>query len=153
AMAISIALESVGLAALVIAPMLARPAEISMTSTIPIPPYTAARTPHASSQRPVTAVSRPCVFCPARKIAPIASSYHDHREAEGSDDLWKDDFRTRTTGVPEGPPMDDPRKQPKPPFEPPPQKARIHEPQINPALLTRRVEPVFPPLARQIRKS
>jgi len=62
AMAISIALESVGLTALVIAPMLARPAEIRMTSTIPIPPYTAARMARAATQRPVTAVRRPCVF-------------------------------------------------------------------------------------------
>jgi len=152
AMAISIALESVGLTALVIAPMLARPAEIRMTSTIPIPPYTAARMARAATRRPVTAVRRPCVFCPAGKIAPIRSS-HDHPEVQGNDDLSKDDFLTRTTGVPDGPPMDDQRNQPKPPFEPLPQKTRIHEPQINPALLTRRVEPVFPPLARQIRKS
>jgi TonB family protein len=152
AMAISIALESAGLTALVIAPMLARPAEIRMTSTIPIPPYTAARAPRASTERPVAAVRRPCVFCPAGKIAPIASS-RDHQEVQGDGDLSKDDFLTRTTGVPDGPPMDDKGKQPKPPFEPPRQKTRIHEPQISPALLTHRVEPVFPPLARQIRRS
>jgi len=152
AMAISIALESAALTALGIAPMLARPAEIRMTSTIPIPPYTAARTPRASTERPVTAVPRPCVFCPAGPIAPIRPS-HDQQEVQGHDDLPQDDFLTRSTGVPDGPPMDDKRNQPKPPFEPPPQKTRIYEPQINPALLTRRVEPVFPPLARQIRKS
>jgi len=151
AMAISIVLESVGLTALLIAPMLARPAEIRMTGAIPIPPYTAARTSHASTERPVTAVPRPCVFCPAGTIAPIASSY-DHREVPDFDDPT-DDFLTRTTGFPDGLPMHDKRNQPKPPVEPPAQKTRIHEPQINPALLTRRVEPVFPPLARQIRKS
>jgi TonB family protein len=123
-----------------------------MTSAIPIPPYAARRTSHASIRRPVTAVHRPCVFCPAGPIAPLASP-PDHQEVQGSDDLSKDDFLTGTAGVPDGLPMDDQRNQPKPPFEPPPQKIRVHEPQISPALLTRRVEPVFPPLARQIRKS
>src|SRR5262249_1076425 len=37
--------------------------------------------------------------------------------------------------------------------EPPSQKKRIYEPQIDPALLAHRVEPVFPALARQTRKS
>src|SRR5262245_4985997 len=39
AIAISIALESLGLTALVIAPMLGKPADIRMSSTMPIPPY------------------------------------------------------------------------------------------------------------------
>jgi periplasmic protein TonB len=151
AIAISIALESAGLTALLIAPMLAKPAEIRMTRTIPIPPYTAARTPHASTDRPVT-FRRPCVFCPAGPIAPIAASSVD-RHVNGIDEPSKDDFLTRTTGAPDGLAMDDRRNQPKPPIEPPRQKTRIYEPHINPALLTHRVEPVFPALARQIRKS
>src|ERR1700752_2191577 len=39
ALVISVALQSLGLAALVIAPLLAEPTEITMISAMPIPPY------------------------------------------------------------------------------------------------------------------
>ena len=45
------------------------------------------------------------------------------------------------------------RPQPIRPADPPPATKRIHEPAIHPALLTRRIEPEYPPLARQLRKS
>src|SRR5499433_4561928 len=57
AIAISIALQSLGLTALVIAPMLAKPAEIKTTTVMPIPPYSARplqrQTTQIRSDRPI----------------------------------------------------------------------------------------------------
>src|SRR5689334_15945289 len=71
AIAISIALQSLGLTALVIAPMLAKPAEMTVVNTIPIPPYRASapRTTQNAAGRPTT--TRPCVVCFNTNPAPI----------------------------------------------------------------------------------
>jgi len=150
AIAISIALESAGLSLLVIAPMLARPAEIRMTSMVPIPPYRAAPAPHRAVERVTTDNRPPCVVCPAGRITPISKS---HGDVQSVVEPPPDGLLTGTTSGRESLPMVDKRNQPEPPVEPPRQKKRIYEAHINPALLRYRVEPVFPPLARQIRKS
>jgi len=49
--------------------------------------------------------------------------------------------------------MSDSRRQPPPPVEPVRPTTRVSEPRIDPALLTRRIEPTYPPLARQLHKS
>src|SRR5262249_58880675 len=49
--------------------------------------------------------------------------------------------------------MFDPRKQPKRPDDIPHEVRRIHESSIDPAMLMRRMEPIYPALARQTRKS
>ena len=38
-------------------------------------------------------------------------------------------------------------------MEPPKHTTRLHQSSVDPAMLVRRVEPVFPPLARQIRRA
>ena len=149
AILISIALESAGVTALVIAPMLAKPAEIRMTSTMPIPPYHGAPAPHSAVERVTTGDRRPCVVCPAGRIPPIPSS-----SAHGKvQDVVPPQVGFLPTGGSESLPLTGKRSQPEPPVEQPPQKKRIYEAHISPALLTHRVEPVFPPLAQQIRKS
>jgi protein TonB len=150
AMAISIALESAALSALVIVPMLAQPAKIRVSGAVPIPPYHGARAPHSSAKPVPALLRRPCVFCPAGPIAPISSSV-DRLKMPAVDP--PPDGLPSPPGVPEGLPMVDKRNQPKPPVEPPPDRRRISEPHISPALLTHRVDPVFPALASQTRKS
>src|SRR5262245_66189681 len=62
AIAVSIVLQSAGLAALVIAPMLAKPAEPAIVTTMPIPPFSA---PRSTPRRPTVPIAhtvrRPCV--------------------------------------------------------------------------------------------
>src|SRR5438552_3009019 len=75
AIEISIALQSLGLTALVIAPMVAKPTEIRMASIMPIPPYNPLR-PSPGHQRETISrpEPRPCVVCPTGPITPIKPS-------------------------------------------------------------------------------
>jgi len=154
AIAISVALQTAGLAVLVIAPLLAKPAELTERVAVPIPPYrhrpAATRNVDQHPDRPM----RPhCVYCAPTSIPPTVSSFsrEDTRE-EGADALI--DLGARTPGDSTGPiSMIDMRPQPRQPEIIPHEKRRIHETQIDPALLVRRVEPVYPTLAHQIRKS
>jgi periplasmic protein TonB len=153
AIAISIALQSAGLAALVIAPMLAKPAELgTRPEMMPIPPYNARPAQRQITQTPLDRLARQrCSFCAPTKISPtIVTRDTDHHTYTpigpdipiGIETNSKDGLIQAI----------DTRVQPKMPEPPPPQK-RVSIGHIDPALLVNRVEPVFPPLARQIRKS
>jgi protein TonB len=153
AIALSIALESAGLTALVIAPMLAKPAEPGILTTTPIPPYSAPRsTPRHSTEPIPQTVQRPCVVCRTAPIAPSTGSFA--KKEITNDDGW--DRPDIEGALPDGRyaliKALDPRAGPPRPLEPP-QVKRIHETSIDPALLIRRVEPVFPPILRQLHRS
>lgn len=152
AIAISIALQSLGLTALVIAPMLAKPAEIRTTSAMPIPPYSAPHTRHASSEptRPLTA--QVCVVCPSMPIAPVTKSF-TREDTTLTKDTFTVDIPGDEHGAKNGLDIFDSHVQPKRPDETPHEVRRIHEPGISPAMLLYRVEPMYPALARQIRKN
>lgn len=152
ALAISIALQSLGLTALVIAPMVAKPAEIRLTSVMPIPPYSPikpVRTDTNISAQPPRPV---CVVCPQFGVRPITRSFNHTDTAPTNGEPIIDGASPAPTGVP-GLDIVDPRNQPKRPVEPPREVKRIHEPGISPALLVNRVEPVFPPLLKQLHRN
>jgi TonB family protein len=150
AMAISIALESLGLTALVIAPMLARPAEITMTRTIPIPPYRGGSPQKTQVVAGDPAHGKRCVVCFGAHLAPI-TAVMSRDKLPGPVDL------AEIPGVPQdtsgGLEIVETRRQPDAPKDITQEKKRLVLGHINPALLMQRVEPMFPPLARQIRKS
>jgi protein TonB len=153
AIAISSVVQSASLVALVIAPMLAKPAEIKTTSSTPIPPYRS----RPAEQRPTnshgTQPNPPrCSFCSPTRIPPTLETRDPNSRAfepaglevpidavENDEDGWINPL--------------DPRVQPPLPDPPPPRQERIVIGHIDPALLVNRVEPVFPALARQIRKN
>jgi len=151
AMALSIALESAGLTVLVIAPMLARPAGLGIVTTTPIPPYAAPRAVRASTAPPNDHHRGVCVVCPLGPIAPVPRSTDpiDPHFTEGP----IENFSLPVTDAPEGLRVWDNRNPPRRPSEPPPQKTRISEAHISAALLVQRIEPAYPPLARQLRRS
>lgn len=93
------------------------------------------------------------MVCAHLPVAPITPAFkHDQPgEAGAFDALPAIDGRpsaldSLTGGIPEV------RREPARPAEPR-RQSRIREARIDPALLVHRVEPVFPPLARQIRRS
>lgn len=151
AILISVALQTAGLAVFLIAPLFAKPAELTERIAVPIPPYSRRAAPR-NSTRPATdrTITQVCVVCPWARVRPVVST------GRAIDPLELADPEVDTIG-PENP--DAPlsgiarRSQPRRPDDPPPAKRRIHEQQIDPALLTRRIEPVFPAPARQLRKS
>ena len=153
ALAISVALQSLGLTALVIAPMLAKPAELVVTTAMPIPPYSSRPAPHRAATPDPGHTTHPCIVCANLPIAPITPTF-GRVETTNTGDPDPLPIGAGTTDSANGLlNMFDPRKQPKRPDDTPHEVRRIHESSIDPAMLMRRVEPIYPALARQIRKS
>lgn len=151
AIAISVVLQTAGLTALVIAPLFAKPAELTERIAVPIPPYSHHGAPRARAETATDPITAPrCVYC-VRNISPIIQT----RDGSLS---TSEPPGTNTIDLPgSGPSTDllnlvDPRWQPMRPDDPP-QKRRIHETSIDPAMLTRRVEPIYPALPKQLHRS
>jgi protein TonB len=154
AIAISIALEGAALTALVFLPLLAKPAELAVRSTVPIPPYSTRQRSQASAN-PIAPrhATRVCIACARLPVALITPAFETQRPSETTD---VDTIPGATTGPDTANALingiSDVRPQPARPVEPP-RQTRLRQPNIDPALLIDRVEPVFPALARQIRRN
>jgi len=152
AITISIALQTAGLVVLVIAPLLAKPAELVMQKSVPIPSYTHHSAPQRTS---IVPRERPHIqpsgfFAPTR--IPEKVSTHDEPQPPG--EPLDHDATIEIPGAgPSTGPIDiiDTRRQPPPPDTV--ERKRLIIGHIDPALLTRRVEPVFPALARQLHRN
>jgi protein TonB len=153
AVGISVALQSAALAALVIAPLFAKPAEPRERTVMPIPPYAhpAAVQRHATTVPP----SRPHVQLPGffqPNHIPVNIQTHQAAQPVGEPldpsavvEIPGSDSSAAAIS------MADNRRQPPPP--PANRDKRVAVGHIDPALLLRRVEPVYPALARQTRRS
>ena len=150
AIAVSIVLQSAGLTALVIAPMLAKPAKIRTTNALPIPPYSRVKPVRTDTSATTQPPRRVCVVCPQFGVRPI-TPITGHTDASTGDPP-QDGFVTATPGGREGPSIFETRPQPTRPIEPPRQQKRIHEAHIDAALLVQRVEPMFPPILKQLHR-
>lgn len=149
AVGISITLQTAGLAALLIAPLFAKPAALVERVATPIPPYG-----HHAARRE-TAVQRDhphgsvCVICPTLPVRPAYPTQINNTIPDAPEPI------TGTESGPSGPTniLNGTGPQPVRPEDPPHGTRRLHETRIDPALLTHRVEPVFPALARQLHRS
>ena len=153
AIEISVALESAALAALLVLPLVLKPAGLVARTSAPIPPYRTARPSQGSRNRvPLEHRSAVCVVCARFPVAPITPAFGSEPTTDAGD-------LVAIPGATTGPDLAgslenglrDTRPAPARPVEPR-RPARLREPRIDPALLVHRVEPVFPPLARQIRR-
>jgi protein TonB len=151
AIVISVVLQTTGLAALVIAPMFARPAELTERVVMPIPPYGHVPTQRRASQQ-----------LHARPTTHWETLYHLSTRPQVTGRTADQDGTGPLIDGPELPgntevngPLNliDDRHQPAAPERPLPQKKRMVVAHIDPAMLIRRIEPVYPALARQIRRS
>jgi periplasmic protein TonB len=155
AVAISILLQTLTLAALVLVPLLSKGEHIPMRIVTPLPPYKRGTPPHAEStpHQPDHRPNTTCYFCPPTS-APIHIALTDPRPTNESPDP--------VPGTPSGPIGDpngtpfgaedlNPRHGPARPSEETPKPAARHqvsEP-VQMAQLINRVEPRYPPLAIQ----
>jgi len=151
AVGISVVVQSAALAVFVIAPLFAKPAELTGKIVVPIPPYA-----HHAAQQHAAAVPanhahvQRFIFAPTS--VPVYIRTHD--ESLGTGEALDNSAVVGIPGVGDstGPlPIADNRRQPPPPGVPPDKRVVVGH--IDPALLQHRVEPVFPPLARQTRRS
>jgi len=153
ALALSISLQTVGLAALVIAPLFAKPPELVGRNAMPIPPYRPAPAPKRERIfRPIEPNHQVCVPCAlASQPAIMRTSAQQQApidEPIGIRELQPGDKTSQNTLVN----IFDTRTPPRVVVDPPPTK-RISDPHINPALLVHRVEPAFPPIAKQLHRN
>jgi protein TonB len=155
ALIISIAAQSAILTVIVLFPLFGKPPRIALANMTPIPPYYHNNAPERRS----TITQQPTprrhnlftnVFAPPTRIP-------DHI------DQSPEPVSPEPPGIPSGPgpgtpcagciPLDDNRHQPERPVEVQPETPqRLHVTHIEQALLIKRVEPAYPPLAIQIHR-
>ncbi|HSC44488.1 MAG TPA: energy transducer TonB [Candidatus Acidoferrum sp.] len=152
AIVISVVVQTAAMAALLIVPLLAKPAPLAVPNYVPIPPYShsASRSATQDHRHHTTVTTRP-IFADPMPTSTTIGHVMD-RISDGPVDPPDIPGTIDGSGPSAGLRIADTRSQPTRPAEPR-QKTRIHEANINPALLIHRIEPVFPPLARQIRRS
>jgi len=155
ALAISITLQGAALAALVLVPLFGKPERIVLANVTPVPPY---RHP-SSPERPTTpaAPNQPkpgitfCLTCPALSSHPHSSNtINDQPQPLGEPIVDGDPYPA--PGCPGCFATSD-REGPLPPPPANSQPKRLKMTQLDPALLIHRVEPVYPPLPRQMGRS
>ncbi|HEY2461125.1 MAG TPA: energy transducer TonB [Candidatus Acidoferrum sp.] len=151
-LAISVVLQSAALAVVILIPLFGKPERIAWAST-PIPPYypPGVRT-HAIGTQHSDAPRRPCFFCPNPAGARIAAPAGQTINSSTTDDapLIGDPNAPEGAGMI---PLVDPRT-PQVPQNPQPEQTRVLKiTHIDPAMLINRIEPTYPPLARQTHRS
>ncbi len=158
ALAISIFLQSAVLAVLILVPLFSKAERISLTIVTPVVPYGHPRNHPRGNAR--TTTSRPPIrdsrFTfhrptnranphPVEQAGPVGPLVEydptTNAQNDGPDCLGCVDIGGRQTGP----------RPPQPPAEHPTRPQLIHT-QLDPAMLIRRVEPVYPELAKQTRR-
>jgi protein TonB len=155
ALIISVAAQCAILTAIVLVPLFGKPERIALANTMPIPPYYPTRPP----ARPDTP-ARPNLSHPRLGLhdpvyqPPLIPGRIDERPDPPSSE-------PEGAGLPTGLgpstpcvgciPVNDNRRQPPPP-PPPHVPTRVMMGHLEQAMLTHRVEPVYPALARQIHR-
>jgi periplasmic protein TonB len=154
AIAISIVLQSLALVALVLFPLLSKGERISLKNATPIPPYARIGNHQHAPSDPVRHTPVPCQFCPLPSV-PTPISVRDpipSPEPDGPDGIPIPGLPS-SPGTPGGGIPTNPRPVLPPPNNQPPAVGRrsISEP-AQMAQLIRRIDPIYPPLARQIQR-
>lgn len=160
ALAMSILIQTAALALVVLLPLFGKTGRLALAKDIfiPIPPYGHPSGPH-SGQRPIKSESGPAhpgphfTFDPSK---PLMQPVRGDSATSGSPSL-----EPLGNSLPEGPSCNGcvdiggknggPRS-PQPPSETPVRPQVVHITQLDPAMLIRRIEPIYPPLARQMHK-
>jgi periplasmic protein TonB len=151
AVGISVVVQSAALAVFVIAPLFAKPAELVGRNVVPIPPYAHhAAQQHAAAAPPSHAHVQRFNFAPTS--VPVYIRTRDEPQATGEAFDRSAIVEVSGGGDSTGPlSLAENGPQPPPPGVPPDKRVVVGH--IDPALLQHRVEPVFPALARQTRRS
>jgi protein TonB len=154
ALAFSVLLQSAVLAALVLVPLFGKTQRIALAFATPIPPYSPYRHAPQNPGAPPPGQHDPqntCRFCQPPNIPPTIVMRDPTSSASQAEDM-------QPTGIGEGIPgvgeglinLSDSRQRVLPPNE-----RQVTRPQVvrmthlDPAMLIRRVQPVYPPLAIQ----
>ena len=152
ALGLSVALQSLGLAVIVLVPLLGKPARIALANVTPVPPYYSrpAARPTAVGPQPHRPVNT-CRFCPPTSIPPTIALRDAPRPDDGQGEPRFDGIEIPGAMTP--PPDSRATSVPPPPRTEVEKPRVVHVAHIDPAMLVHRVEPVYPLLAKQIGRS
>jgi periplasmic protein TonB len=152
ALALSISLQVIALAVILLVPLFAKPAPISVKNFVPMPPYTRPRPAHVAVAQVIhqQRVMPRTLFAPNRIPQRIDTTPQQR--------VIVDSFPNEIPGVDivGAIPGTDTHVGTQPPVPPPPQPKApkvVHLSQIDASKLISRVEPTYPVLAKQIGKS
>ena len=151
----SIVVQILVVAALILIPLLGKTENIASHVLTPTVPYSRGVSPQRSTQQHHTQITRAfCTFCEPTRIPPTISM----REPQ-SQTIGDGDDGLNIPGIPIGDrisgavPNLNTNSVPPPPPPPPPAIVRQHISEgVQAAMLIRRIEPVYPPLAIQTRR-
>jgi periplasmic protein TonB len=153
ALTISIALQSIAIVALVVTPLLAKPEKLPFTWYTPIPHYSPAPAkPVEQVPQQIQRTHGVCITC-IHDVAPIPIA-HDNTPLTQTP-MSGDTFSIGDS-VPDGSiPMIGVPSLPKPPEDTGRNQTKriVKGGEVQQAMLTHRVEPCYPPLAKQLRRS
>jgi periplasmic protein TonB len=152
ALMVSIAVQIVVVAALVLFPLFSKGENIANRVFTPTVPYNPGRAPdrqHEVAQRPHGRPD-PCRYC-VRPIPPTIE-YHDHSDIVDTDGPITDEIpgAPRGDSIPGLLPSTEGPRRPEPATPRPKERLQISG-GVQQAMLIRRIEPTYPPLAIQIR--
>lgn len=154
-LAISILLQTAFLAALILVPLFGKTQRIAFAYTTPIPPYSFYRNTSHNAGGPHRPSGPPnaCHFCAPTRIPPSIRTRDLNSSGDKTDDTPPDGIGDGFPGGPDGLiPLSDPRQRVLPPNNAERHVSRpqvVHVTTLDPAMLVHRVEPVYPPLAKQ----
>jgi TonB family protein len=155
ALAMSIALQSAALAALVLIPLFGKTERIALANVTQVPPYSTGRAepvhahPTPPGHRDWNRTDK-CWLCAPHVIPPRVSTEDPGTIAHEIDDSFQG-VEADGSSFPGGIPLADSR--PHPPTSAPAHHVKpevVHLTSLDPAMLIRRVEPVYPTLPRQM---
>ena len=158
ALAISIFFESAVLAALILVPLFGKAERISLTISTPVVPYGHPSGHPRNPARPLT--PRPRIdhdfrlWCPSPTAPPVQEPSSDGEPIGSQDFAPIGDPSKDGVNCPECVNIGERDGGPRPPpaIEAPSRPPVVHMTTLDPAMLRHRVEPVYPPLAKQIHK-
>ena len=154
---VSVLTQAAVVALLILLPLFGKTERIALAVTTPIPPYSSYKgQSHHGGSRPHGDVHRACHFCVPPTIPPILVTRDTQQTGDETSELAPDGL---VPGIPGGPgggliPITDGRTS----VPPPPPDRRVTRPsvvrmtQLDPAMLTHRVDPVYPTLPKQMHK-
>ena len=158
-LAISVVLQSAILAALLFMSLFGKGESIALANVTPIPPYSPYR---GASHDPGTRHSQPsgprnpCRFCIPPNISPTIVTHDSNTSGNQTDEPQIPGIGDGNPGGPEGfIPLQDSRQRILPPDDRSHQVVQqriVHMTHLDPAMLIHRVEPVYPALAKQLRR-
>lgn len=158
ALAISVIVQSAILALLVFASLFGKGESIAFAKVTPIPPYSAYRStsPNSGEQRRPRGPQKICHFCAPTRISPTIPTRDQNPSGNQTDESPIEGIGINIPGAPDGLiPLSDARQRAieRDHIEKREEKPRvIRMTQLDPGMLIHRVEPAYPPLARQIHK-